>query len=374
MFCIQCGVRLREGLKFCINCGAKLEEPQARKPQSHALAESMPRAGSTNEPALSEDVRPDTIFTPTLTSSRISPIFLWGGIIVLLAAVAITGFLIFMPSPRTAISDTEIEKVLQAKFAADSNLSKCTLEVHSQNGIVTLIGAIHTDADKSAATSIAVQQKGVRQVNVYGLVVNGSASAEPTGTGGTSESASGPAHTLGGTTSVANSDIRTVDFRNFDYSSSCCGEGNGDHTDRRPIHVSQGKWMTGTPNQDEMRFGIVNVAYGDVTGDGRDEAIVHTSCSGMANFDVQELYIFAMNAGGPTLLARLTPDDWGKGQEGNGSDYAISKIRLGGGYLDVSFYSAGSHACADWIVTARFLWNGSRFVRDGLTRARNHCQ
>jgi BON domain len=184
MFCIQCGARLKEGLKFCINCGAKLEEPspQAQTPQPRA--KDMPSAESTNGSEGSEGIHSGTIFGRIPTSSSISPIRLWSGIILLLVAIVITGFLIYRPSRGAAVSDGDIEKALQSKFAADPNLSKRTLEVRSQKGVVTLIGLVNSDADKSAAASMAAQQEGVKQVNVFGIVIAGQTNSPGVGTGG----------------------------------------------------------------------------------------------------------------------------------------------------------------------------------------------
>lgn len=79
------------------------------------------------------------------------------------------------------MSDGDIEKALQSKFAADPNLSKCTLEVRSQKGVVTLIGLVNSDADKSAATSMAAQQEGVKQVNVFGIIIAGQTNSQGAG-------------------------------------------------------------------------------------------------------------------------------------------------------------------------------------------------
>lgn len=73
-------------------------------------------------------------------------------------------------------------------------------------------------------------------------------------------------------------------------------------------------------------------------------------------------------------VAELSPSDWGKGEEGNGSDFQVTGIRVGKQQLAVSFWAGGSHACADWVVTSRFQWKGTGFVRAGVTRQRNNCQ
>lgn len=510
MFCNQCGAQLKEGLKYCTACGAELEEqisqaaagagaaprrqPSLQPSQAIAVTEAVTSAQTTDRSVPPEDLRSSTVGHQS-KSSGISPVAFWGGMVLLIVAVAVTALILHRrpPLPRP-VSDVEIVETLEAKFAADPNLSTCAITPHSEKGVVTLVGNVNSEADKSAATAMAAQVAGVKQVNIFELAVRqpvvpgtGSTDGGSDGSPQSSQIAEGsrsitvPANqgwtatgislrtgdvvTISATGSASmgagwppmppagrspdcggrqgfpaaqlpcwsligrvgeqgvifpvgsgtalrvpkdgelffgvnddiigdnsgswtatvvvngakssvvqasNGDIRAVDLRNFGYLSAYCGtKDSAGHM--RPIHLSGGTWKTGTPFQDEATFRIVNITYGDVTGDGRTEAVVHTSCAGIANFDDQELYVLAMNAGEPVLLARLTPNDWGKGQEDNGSDYAISKIEAGAGHLDVSFYSGGSHACADWIVTTRFQWNGSRLLGVPLSRSKNSC-
>jgi len=76
----------------------------------------------------------------------------------------------FSTSPQS-VSDADIIHSIQTRFAADPDLSKCTVEVKSQNGIVTLTGLVNKESDKTSAATTAGQQPGVKQVNIYGLVV-----------------------------------------------------------------------------------------------------------------------------------------------------------------------------------------------------------
>jgi hypothetical protein len=68
--------------------------------------------------------------------------------------------------------------------------------------------------------------------------------------------------------------IRSVDFRNFDYPSGCLkvmGDGSN-----KLIHVIHGKWSTGSLKQANfVKFKVVNVLYGDVKGEGQEEAWVN---------------------------------------------------------------------------------------------------
>src|SRR5208282_4490469 len=142
------------------------------------------------------------------------------------------------------------------------------------------------------------------------------------------------------------------------------------------IHVSKGEWT----KEDVGGFAIGKrasewmVSYGDLKGDGRDAAVVVTSCQGPANFDYEEIFVFEMSAGSPRLLARLSPLDWGKGADCSGSNCPMLGFRVSNRQLAVSFGAGGSHLCPEWTVTARFQWNGNRFLRSGLDRKPFKCQ
>jgi hypothetical protein len=166
--------------------------------------------------------------------------------------------------------------------------------------------------------------------------------------------------------------IRSVDFLNLDYPSDCWEQFEGFG---KVIHVSNGEWR----KEDVGSFGIRNQApgrmmtYGDLEGDGREEAVIVTSCRGQTNFDYAEIFVFAESSAGPKLLARLSPSDWGRGQEDNGGDFPVTGVHVSKQQLAVSFLAGGSHACPAWTVTARFQWNGNRFVRTGLDRSPFKC-
>jgi TonB family protein len=165
--------------------------------------------------------------------------------------------------------------------------------------------------------------------------------------------------------------IHSVDFRNFDYPFNC-EESIGDEEAcdlgfEKVIHVSDGEWMRG--GSDEMNeilhFRIDNVIYGDLKGDGRDEAVVLVGYGGQWNWELSGIYIFAMSSTGPQLLAQLSPSDWGKGEDNNGSDFQPSEVHVSNRKLVVSFSAGGAHCCPAWGVTAELEWNGRQFTRNG---------
>jgi len=348
MFCNQCGTKLKEGVRFCINCGTRIDDgPQSQALQAVTSATNPPSGASASMDDAHSGAAALGKSQPT--TQRMSPALLWGGIVFLITAALVITFLIYHSSPsRSSVPDAEIEKALQAKFAADPNLSKCTLEVHSQAGVVTLIGPVDSDSDKSVATRIAEQQEGVKQVNVYGLVIRTS------GVPIQGEAAGASA------TSVSPGDIHSVDFRNFIYPSNCRATFGEDFD--AEIRTSNGQWK-----KDDSYFFVGDVTYGDVIGDSHEEAAVETDCGpGPANLNYRELYIFSPSSETPRLLARFTAEDLG-GRIGN--------VRTGSGSLVVNVLDTGdgSEACPEWVVTTRFRWNGNRFVGDQVGRSKNPC-
>jgi hypothetical protein len=81
------------------------------------------------------------------------------------------------------------------------------------------------------------------------------------------------------------SGIRSIDFSNFEYRPDCL---------QKPIRVSGGKWKEVKENE-ENYFRVASIAYGDLKGDGKDEAVVLGACGGAANFEMAEVFVFEMS-------------------------------------------------------------------------------
>jgi hypothetical protein len=148
--------------------------------------------------------------------------------------------------------------------------------------------------------------------------------------------------------------IRKVDFQNFDYASSCIGEDEP----TRIIHVSKGQ-----ANDQDEDFWADKPVYGDLKGDGQEEAVVVLSChpSEMsANVVSSEIFVFEMSASGPKILAKLPSSNWGGRR--------VESATLSGKYVVVGYLDGECNACTDWIVSVRFQWNGAWLVRVGQTR------
>lgn len=99
--------------------------------------------------------------------------------------------------------------------------------------------------------------------------------------------------------------IRLVDFGEVDQRSEVCADGLADGALSR-IGVSQGR----SGVIDELRYTRLavddTVAYGDVTGDGIENAVVHTVCSYGANGTQHTLQVWDVSTGPARIAATIT--------------------------------------------------------------------
>jgi hypothetical protein len=110
----------------------------------------------------------------------------------------------------------------------------------------------------------------------------------------------------------ATSDLHQVDFRGFTYYPSCADFESEEA--KVPIKVSGGKFegKAGT-DQEGTHFEVREVLYGDLDGDGQDEALVRTLCNtgGTGQFD--EGFVYGWRGGKPVLLGRIPGGDRASG-------------------------------------------------------------
>ncbi len=159
--------------------------------------------------------------------------------------------------------------------------------------------------------------------------------------------------------SAARSNIRSVDFKNFDYPSALQG---------KVIHVTNGLWEGESESDLSQCFGVGEIIYGDLRGDGHEQAVIVASSYCPANQATDEIFVYSMSPQEPILLQLLPSKpsdkkeiDWNK----------ITDVRIANRQILVTFGQGECHACVDWLVTAKFAWNGTRFVRTGsLVRKR----
>lgn len=154
---------------------------------------------------------------------------------------------------------------------------------------------------------------------------------------------------------AASGDIRRVDFRNFSYPALCAEElglSGG-------IPVRRGEYAK-EDRDGSLHFGIFSVSYGDLTGDGRAEAVVAASCNTGGTGQFSEGMVFSMRENRPVLIGRVTGGDRAYG--------GIAGLSIEKGRLVVERYATdedGPACCPKYVDTTRLRWDGGQLVQDG---------
>jgi hypothetical protein len=161
--------------------------------------------------------------------------------------------------------------------------------------------------------------------------------------------------------SQAVGDIRRVDFQNFSYEPDCVmvdGKPTG-----APITVRNGSYRL-EQEDDHILFGVLSVQYGDLTGDGHDEAAVITHCNLGGTGQFTEGMVYGMQAGQPVLLGRVEGGDRAYG--------GIESLTIEGGRLVVERFATddGPACCPIYIETSGLRWDGTGLVKDGASTRR----
>jgi len=147
------------------------------------------------------------------------------------------------------------------------------------------------------------------------------------------------------------SDIHQVDFRNFTYRVW------GDHE----VQARNGKGIR--PRDSDSSDPVISsieTAYGDLNGDGRDEAavVVYFTAGGNATFS--EGFVYTVKSGSVQVLDTFD----GGSHPWNG----IWTVVISKGELVVERESGSCHACLEEIVTTRYRWDGARLRPVSVSR------
>jgi hypothetical protein len=158
-------------------------------------------------------------------------------------------------------------------------------------------------------------------------------------------------------------DIRKVDFKNFTYPPLCASD------EPEKITVKDGEFSSEKQEEgyvDRFYFRVFEVSYGDLTGDGREEAIVLTVCNTGGTGNFSEGFVFGIKERKPVLIARIPGGDRAHG--------GLRTTRVEGGLLVVESNDAGEDGgacCPLVIVTTRYKLAGERIVRSGKETRRD---
>lgn len=182
----------------------------------------------------------------------------------------------------------------------------------------------------------------------------------PLASGCTSDSASAGTSTV--VPPAAKADVHTVDWRNASYSVACLGLG-GPADQQVPVTVSNGSGSTapvtwfGAPVKLDVT--VKSVDYGDLTGDGHDEAVVRLTCTpDGSNGVADELQVFGP---GSELLA--TPSL--ANPSGAAFAPAIESLAVTDGRITGTAAVWGAddpHCCPSQTKRFTFTWDAQRSV------------
>src|ERR1700722_8795816 len=174
--------------------------------------------------------------------------------------------------------------------------------------------------------------------------------------------------------------IRQIDFRNFTYAWDTPSNGV-------PETV---RWITSSPKSHietsdgihhfyseaevdfERRFAplvsVDSIVYGDLIGDGDEEAVVslNYSTGGTANWDY--LYVYTLKSGAPALLGRMETGSRGYG--------GLIKAAVENGLLVIDIADKDRRVgdcCSEGYIRLRYRWQRGGFVETG-TRERGEVE
>lgn len=159
--------------------------------------------------------------------------------------------------------------------------------------------------------------------------------------------------------------IRSIDFANFRYPSRFVGEAGGFRL-RDGELLPKRKDEIGRPL--DMWLKLVNVTYGDVTGDGADEAIVDLGwiTGGTAMPDL--VYIFTLSHGKPKLLWAFETGDRADGgfknvfaDSGQLVVELLGKNKIIGRNLYENDGTTTGLCCPTYFTRTRYEWTNNRF-------------
>ena len=158
--------------------------------------------------------------------------------------------------------------------------------------------------------------------------------------------------------------IRNVDFKNFTYDADYCG---GENVVK--ITVKDGVFQKAVKDEDgfvdRMYYSIYGIEYGDINGDGKDEAVILSMCNTGGTGNFTEAYIYEIQNGKPIRIMLLSGGDRAFG--------GLRKAWIEDQILIVESNDAGpagGACCPEFIVTNKYRYEGKRLREIGKSTSR----
>jgi len=178
--------------------------------------------------------------------------------------------------------------------------------------------------------------------------------------------------------SATATDIRKVDFLNFTYHSSLCAQEYGSKGIGNIVSVRNGEFKN-----KNVFFAVADnkIIYADLTGDGREEAIVPVDCGAItANFSRSEVNVFTIQDGHATLLVETNDKDLERDYRANYPDaesyWGINEngIKTNNGNVQIEVLVDGPHAAPKYIATLEYRLSGKTLRLIGKPPRRSFTQ
>jgi hypothetical protein len=167
------------------------------------------------------------------------------------------------------------------------------------------------------------------------------------------------------------SPVGQIDFKNFTYPKLPTGK-----CSMNDVRLTNGKYEAPEtvprkiPSVDCWSVVLGPITYGDVTGDGEEEAIVELYAEAGGTEASQDVYIYTLQGGNPVLLWKFAT--------GDRADGGLRRIAAENGELVVELFGVGTAiekklygtedvgaCCPKHFTRTKYKWVATQFQQDG---------
>src|SRR5712692_5706548 len=162
------------------------------------------------------------------------------------------------------------------------------------------------------------------------------------------------------------SSIRKVDFKNFTYPWYPSGY-PAPHGERK-ITLRDGEMkVDAVKNIDRLRAGLPNVSYADLTGDGKEEAIVTVVTNFDPNGSVACIFVYTLRSDEPKLLWSHETGDRANGGlrslRVEGFDLVVEQYDIKFDWAKGSYEEGTALCCPKRFIRSHYRWDGEHFEK-----------
>jgi hypothetical protein len=174
-----------------------------------------------------------------------------------------------------------------------------------------------------------------------------------------------------GNKSQPESPIHQIDFKNFTYPklpTAKCSMNEVRLTNGR--YDSPAEIAGKRPAVDCWSVVLGSVTYGDITGDGEEEAIIELYAEAGGTEASEDVYVYALRGGNPVLLWKFAT--------GDRADGGLRRIAAENSELVVELFGVGTAigkklygtedvgaCCPKHFTRTKYKWDGTQFQQDG---------